>query len=59
MLDNKELEQLVRDGEAILKEEEKKKRRIHTLICWLASIAILAFLSIVIALYEMIHHLSH
>jgi hypothetical protein len=34
MLDNKELEQLVREGAEILQKEEKKRRRVDTLICW-------------------------
>jgi hypothetical protein len=38
---NKELEQLIREGEEIL-EEEKKKRRIETLVLWLAWPVILA-----------------
>jgi hypothetical protein len=42
MLSNKELEQLVREGEEILKEEEKKKRRIETLMLWLVWAGIVA-----------------
>jgi hypothetical protein len=41
LLSNKELEQLIREGEQILKQEERKKRRMKTLIRWLAWAVIL------------------
>jgi predicted nucleic acid-binding Zn ribbon protein len=41
LLSNKELEQLIREGEEILKQEEKKKRRMKTLIRWLVWAVIL------------------